>query len=586
MNKQAIYHKANSSYAYMKDVQTMCLTIRTARDIECVYLLTDHPDGWVKGSEGYYWKKEKTKMQLLFQTTLYDYWQIEHRPYNHQMRYGFILETHEERALYIERGWFSPDDVFIGNDINSYFAFPYLHESEVFQAPKWVKEIVWYQVMPDRFYNPENISWGSKEQLGQYDFHNGTLEGIRKKLPYLKNLGISGIYLTPIFQSPTAHRYDTENYFEIDPRLGSKEIFKSLVDDAHTLGIRILLDGVFNHIGDQSVYFQDVLKNGEQSAYKDWFYIEQFPLESAEGIRLDTHYRHFTPNMPKLNTLNKEVQKYLIDVALYWVETFGIDGWRLDVVNEIDHAFLRLLRSRLKSAYPDCYIVGEIWHNADSWLLGDQLDGVMNYPLGKPILEWAAAGRISTADFQEQFVQALLQYSENIQQGMLTLLDSHDAPRLYEYTGFDRNKTELCLTMLFLLPGSICLYYGTEMGMSGYEDPENRKPMQWTKSQAVDFKEHIQLLSRLRRSDQELLARNRFTFLEVQNDVLVLKKETETHALYLLINKSSEQKWIELSELKDKKVENLLAQHSVIVDSLVPLKPESHVLYKFEKISS
>ncbi|WP_208559524.1 glycoside hydrolase family 13 protein [Marinilactibacillus kalidii] len=582
MNRQAVYHKANSAYAYMKDARTMCLTLRTAHDVERVALVTDHPAGWVKGEKGYYWKKKKIEMKKIDQTALYTYWQVEHQPLNHQMRYGFLLKSGKACGLYIERGWFSPEDHFIENDINSYFAFPYMHESEVFQAPRWVNETVWYQIMPDRFYDPRNPSWGRGKQFGQYDFHGGTLEGIKEKLPYLKQLGISGIYLTPIFKSPTAHKYDTENYMEIDPRFGTKEDFKALVDAAHALNISVLLDGVFNHIGDHSVFFQDVLKYGEQSLYKDWFYIEKFPLENKEGTRIVDHYRHFTPNMPKLNTFNQDVQAYLIKVALYWIEEYEIDGWRLDVVNEIDHHFLRILRARLKAVRPDCYIVGEIWHHADAWLQGDQLDGVMNYPLGKPILEWIAANRLSTLEFQEQFVQALLQYSENVNRGMLTLLDSHDAPRLYEYAGYDRERTTLCLIMLYLLPGSICLYYGTEIGMDGGEDPSNRKPMQWTDEVNADFKPLIKRLASLRRSNLALFAGNQFEFLKVQEDLLVLKKKTKTQALYLLINRSQEQQRIEIMELKNRKGRDLLEQQSILTENVIVLASLSYKLYKFE----
>ncbi len=582
LNRQAVYHKANSAYAYMKDARTMCLTLRTAHDVERVALVTDHPAGWVKGEKGYYWKKKKIEMKKIDQTALYTYWQVEHQPLNHQMRYGFLLKSGKACGLYIERGWFSPEDHFIENDINSYFAFPYMHESEVFQAPRWVNETVWYQIMPDRFYDPRNPSWGRGKQFGQYDFHGGTLEGIKEKLPYLKQLGISGIYLTPIFKSPTAHKYDTENYMEIDPRFGTKEDFKALVDAAHALNISVLLDGVFNHIGDHSVFFQDVLKYGEQSLYKDWFYIEKFPLENKEGTRIVDHYRHFTPNMPKLNTFNQDVQAYLIKVALYWIEEYEIDGWRLDVVNEIDHHFLRILRARLKAVRPDCYIVGEIWHHADAWLQGDQLDGVMNYPLGKPILEWIAANRLSTLEFQEQFVQALLQYSENVNRGMLTLLDSHDAPRLYEYAGYDRERTTLCLIMLYLLPGSICLYYGTEIGMDGGEDPSNRKPMQWTDEVNADFKPLIKRLASLRRSNLALFAGNQFEFLKVQEDLLVLKKKTKTQALYLLINRSQEQQRIEIMELKNRKGRDLLEQQSILTENVIVLASLSYKLYKFE----
>lgn len=583
MNTQAIYHKADSSYAYMKDVATMCITLRTGKDVKAVSLITDHPDGWVKQAEQYYWKKEQISMNCLYETSQFLYWQVDHKPVNHQMRYGFIVQSNKDKRLIIERGIFSQEDSFIQNDINSYFAFPYMHESEVFQAPSWVKETIWYQIMPDRFFNPNDLCWGHKNELGQYNFHGGTIKGITEKLLYLSSLGITGIYLTPIFQSTTAHKYDTIDYFEIDSRLGTKEDFKELVTSLHQLNMRIILDGVFNHIGDQSRFFEDVLINGEDSNYKNWFYIDHFPIENEDGKRLSENYRHFTPNMPKLNTLNREVQTYLLDVAEYWVKEFDIDGWRLDVVNEIDHSFLRKLRKRIKAVKPSIYIVGEIWHNADPWLLGDQLDGVMNYPLTKPVLEWLAAERIDGVTFQAQFVKALTQYSENVNEGMLSLLDSHDTERLVTYTRFKQYKVEVCLILLYLLPGSICLYYGTEAGLSGAEDPDNRKPMIWNQATGLQYVSLISKLAHYRKKYLEAFAGNQFIFLYVDPERMILKKESVHNEIFLIINYSIERFTFDTGVLAGREVFDILKGHLVQIKHTTTVGPHQSNLYLLEK---
>lgn len=561
----------------------MSLTVRTAKDIKSVVLLTDHADGWVKENGHYRWKKEKKEMFPTYSTEQYIYWTIQHQPKNHQMRYGFFIQSENETILFLERGIFQPDDSFIENDINSYFAFPYMHESEVFQAPKWVNGTIWYQIMPDRFANPLDTNWGKLSKLDQHAFHGGTILGIQSKMDYLEELGVTGLYLTPIFQSPTAHKYDTTDYFKIDPAFGTMTQLKELVSDAHSRGIRVILDGVFNHIGDQSPFFKDVLLNGQTSKYKEWFYINQFPLLTENGDVDADRYRHFTPNMPKLNTLNQDVQEYILNVAQYWMEETNIDGWRLDVANEVDHEFWRKFKKRVKSVNPDAYIVGEIWHNADSWLQGDQFDGVMNYPLTKPILEWIAAERINGYQFQEQFVRALTQYSDNNNEGMLSLLDSHDAVRLKTYAKNDSKKVAICLALLFLMPGSISLYYGTEIELDGGEDPENRKPMNWSGSTEHRTFQLLKNYSHLRKKYKELFCNGQFSFLHVEKDSLIIKKETDHHKVFLCINNGDEKCSYKVDELENVSAIDLKNGDKVNSQNELTVDPKDYLFFLYSK---
>lgn len=213
------------------------------------------------------------------------------------------------------------------------------------------------------------------------------MPGIIEKLPYLHDLGITLIYLTPIFASRSNHKYDTIDYYKIDPSFGTLEQFRELVDQAHKLQIRILLDAVFNHTSDEFFAFHDVIQHGEQSAYKDWFFTESYPLVQQPVPNYETFGVHIV-SMPKLNTQHREAADYMIDVAKYWIQETNIDGWRLDVANEIDHAFWRRFRSEIKAMGKELLIVGEVMHLASAWLRGDQFDGVMNYPLRDALVDF------------------------------------------------------------------------------------------------------------------------------------------------------------------------------------------------------
>src|SRR5699024_5658775 len=209
--------------------------------------------------------------------------------------------------------------------------------------------------------------------------------GIIKHLDYLVDLGINGIYFTPIFKAHSNHKYDTIDYMEIDPQFGDKSTFKELVKACHEKGIRIMLDAVFNHSGYYFSQFQDVLEKGENSKYKNWFHIKDFPIQTDPVPNFDSFA--FTSHMPKLNTEHPDVKQYLLDVATYWIKEFDIDGWRLDVANEVDHQFWREFRTAVKSVKQDVYILGEIWHDSMPWLQGDQFDAVMNYPFTNSAIE-------------------------------------------------------------------------------------------------------------------------------------------------------------------------------------------------------
>lgn len=590
INRHAIYHRSKTNYAYAYDEKTVHIRIRTARDnVKTVYLMTDHPDGWeaTDGTE-WNWKKQYIPMEKEYSTTLFDYWFIAYQPKDYKMRYGFIVENSEEKLAYVERGFFAADDESIKNDINSYFAFPYIHEADIFNVPHWVKETNWYQIFPERFNNgdkmndePHTVPWDTMPPRNDVPY-GGDIRGIIEKLDYLQELGINGLYLTPIFISPTMHKYDTINYLEIDPSFGTKAEFKELVEVAHQKGIRIMLDAVFNHIGSESLEFQDVIKNGEKSKYFQWFHIEKWPVTTSEGKLLAENYRNFSSNMPKLNTENTEVIEYLLDIATYWIREFDIDAWRLDVANEVDHTFWRKFREVVKTVNPDLYILGETWHDSQAWLNGDQFDGTMNYPLTKPIIEWVATGTIDGIHFQESFVEAILRYSQNVNEGMFNLLDSHDTPRLLTVAGENIERVKICYALLYATIGNPCIFYGSELNVSGGQDPACRVPMPWDRVGNLDtLYSYIQKLIALRSAYPVIGNQGSFRFLDVEKNQLLFERYNETESVYYLINLEDKPitKVMPVC-LQQQRVLNLLSDEEILIEEQLIIEANSILILK------
>ncbi|WP_188354192.1 glycoside hydrolase family 13 protein, partial [Leuconostoc falkenbergense] len=446
MNKAAIYHRPESEYAYLYTADELRLRIRTAKnDIQSISVIAGDPYNWQNGT----WQKSaNVVMKKTLVTETHQYWQASlTAPFN-RLNYGFILtDSLGDSIFYGDQGFetltsSSNDDSGLMG-ANNYFKMPYFQEIDRFKAPEWVKKTVWYQIFPERFANgdtsndpSETLPWRSGDHPTAESFYGGDLQGIIKHLDHFSQLGINGLYLTPIFKAPTNHKYDTQDYFEIDPHFGTKEDFKLLVEKAHAAGIRVMLDAVFNHIGDQSPQWQDVIANGRQSKYADWFHIRDFPVrytptdnfEYTADANYDTFA--FTPHMPKLNTANPEVQDYLIDIATYWIKEFDIDGWRLDVANEVDHHFWKKFRAATTAIKPDIYILGEIWTSAQSWLQGDEFSAVMNYAFTGSIVDFFAKQQISPSQMVHKLNAQLMLNRDQTNQVMFNLLDSHDAPRI------------------------------------------------------------------------------------------------------------------------------------------------------------
>jgi len=373
-------------------------------------------------------------------------------------------------------------------------------------TPEWVKHAVFYQIFPDRFAKstrlakPTNIeAWDSEPTT--YGYKGGDLLGVVEHLDHIQELGATALYFNPIFQSASNHRYHTHDYYRVDPLLGGDDAFDELLAECKRRGLRVVLDGVFNHSSRGFFQFNDILENGGASPWLDWFYVDQPAGEhpiNAYDIRRAPGYRAWwgLHALPKFNTDNPQVREYLMRVGEYWVRK-GIDGWRLDVANEIaTPGFWQEFRRRIKAINPDAYIVAEIWEESQRWLRGDQFDAVMNYPLTEALISFIAGHRlrrefvenkgyrpvagIPARQFADRVDRLLSLYPWPITLAQLNLLDSHDTARFISIADGDVSSVRLATLLLFSLPGAPSIYYGDEIGLGGGgSDALARRPMPW-----------------------------------------------------------------------------------------------------------
>lgn len=519
MDFNAIYHRANDNYCYPLNAEELIINIKTGYDVKEVNIVQGDPfsAGILGGDE--VWTgtpmkipfKKRLKRQIWWTTTI--------RPEFKRLKYYFELITENEKYYYFEDGFLSEEQFHMEGRSKQHFVFPWMNPCDVPVTPDWVNDTVWYQIFPERFCNgdpfndPEGTKpWRNQGSVTNDEFFGGDLEGIIQKLPYLQDLGITGIYLTPINEAPSCHKYDTTDYTRIDPHFGDEETFMRLVNEAHDRGIRIMLDGVFNHSGEFFAPWQDVLQKGPESVYYDWFMINEWPLDFGSGAARKKQFYTFAfyDNMPKLNTNNKAVRDYLLDVCETWVKKYNVDGIRLDVANEISHIFCKELRTHMKAINPDIYILGEIWHDAMPWLRGDEFDSVMNYPLGQSIKDFWIDKSLTNDDFEYTINRCYTGYMQQTNDVLFNLLDSHDTKRLRDDT---KNLDEFFqqIAVLFTMPGCPCIYYGTEIAMEGGHDPDCRRCMPWEDIEAGNYKERTNVIKQiinLRKTEPLMKSRN------------------------------------------------------------------------------
>lgn len=501
---------------------TQChIKVKSTLDVMSMTIYYGDPHDYTKVNEtNYQWNKMSQEMSL-DQVSQYNHYfsaTIENK--NKRLRYYYKLTLNNGSIYYGQNGYFDNDQTL---GLYHTFFFPYIHDHEIFKPTSWVKDQIWCQIFIDRFRNSQStqkeniVSWDHLP-LSNKHFYGGDLKGITLELDHLQSLGFTALYLTPIFKSPSTHKYDTTDYFEVDEQFGSLDDLKELVQACHQRGMKIILDAVFNHSGYHFKPFQDVLENKEQSKYKDWFHIHQFdPME----------YEMFSivPYMPKLNTHNKEVQEYLLSVLKFYLDEVDIDGWRFDVANELDHSFITRINTEIKEHDPDAYLLAEIWHDPIDFVDYNQFDGIMEYEKSHVFIEYLNQ-KISVDETIQWLSDINHRTPLNTQLDQFNMIDSHDTARLMTMVQNDPDKAFMALTFQALQKGSICLFYGTHYLLEGENDPYCRVcyPLEPTQQQA-HYQETINLILQMRKHHLEEI--NSFSYtLSTKGESLVLQFET------------------------------------------------------------
>ncbi|MBD5395914.1 MAG: alpha-glycosidase [Lachnospiraceae bacterium] len=492
MNRSAILHIPASQYAFACSEDSFTIRIRTAKgDLDFCTLF--YGDRACNTSPVQFFA---VPMARRYQDALYDFYEVTLHPCPRRICYYFKVEKGDEWSYYYADAFHQelPDliaeDGFVVEGRSEYYQYPYILRSEILQLPIWYLNAIVYNIFPDSFADgKKSLSGNGKEIPLSGDCvsksrQGGTIRGILDNLDYISGLGFNCLYLNPIFQAGEYHKYDTLDYFHIDPCMGTDEDFLELTDSIHDRGMHIIIDGVFNHCSWYFPQFEDVVKKGEASPYKDWFYELNFPIIRPENVEDIPEYACFAyeRKMPKFNTANPKVQDYFATVGRYWIEKFHVDGWRLDVANEVDKNFWRKFRHAVKSANPEAVLIGEVWENAEIWLKGDMFDSTMNYDFRKHCRDFFALQKADADTFASSITDMMLRYPTKISYGQLNLLDSHDVARFYSLCGENYRRWQAAFLYLCLAPGVPSVFYGDEKQLSGIRESEYRQGMPWNEN--------------------------------------------------------------------------------------------------------
>ena len=505
MELAAIYHRSTDQFCYPLNDDELIINIQTGYDVDRVFLYEGDP--YLAGIMGGKEKWAGERMEIYYKKRLKNHiwWTTTVRPQYKRSKYYFELHSGDEVLYYFEDGFYTEEEMNHEGKSLALFQFPWMNGADIFRTPDWVNETIWYQIFPERFCNgdksndPEGVRpWKSEKITDHRAYYGGDLQGIIDKVPYLRDLGITGLYLTPIFEANSNHKYNTKDYRKVDPAFGTNETLRQLVDICHGAGIRVMLDGVFNHTGTDIPMWQDVMEKGQDSECADWYMINEWPVTLGHSTKDGRFYSFaFSDQMPKLDTNHPAVQQYLLDIVQFWMEEFDIDGLRLDVGNEISHRFLKQLRYMTKAKKPDFYFLGEIWHDSMDWLRGDEYDAVMNYPLSTAINNFWVFDDWKKEEFEYAINKSFTTYMQQANDVLFNLLDSHDTDRLMHRLGNDLDVFYQQLAVLYAMPGSPCVFYGTEIAMEGAHDPDCRRCMPWDEIEAGLYDERINELRQL-----------------------------------------------------------------------------------------
>ncbi len=475
MEYSAILHDMDKRFCYAIDKGLFVIRIQVKKD-DIKEIILHYMDKYI--SIELKDTRKTVPMKKIASSQFHDYYEAQVRMDMICLRYFFeFTDMHGEKAYYGNYE-FSKECI---TNIDRMFDCPQnLREEEMFEVPEWAANKVVYQIFPSRYAasQPVDKELWYKAPITFTDNLHGDIRGIIDHLDYIRDLGIDVIYLTPIFKSDSSHKYDTIDYYQIDPSFGTAEDLRELVQKAHQYGMKVVLDAVFNHTGRDFFAFKDILENKEKSKYLDWYFIDKFPLDTEPGQAPNFKCFGYYGGMPKLNLKNPEVEKYVTDVACYWLKECDIDGWRMDVGDEISHYFWKHFRRAVKAVKKDALIIGEIWHYAGDFLEGDEWDTVMNYPFYLNLIDLLADEKIDVSRFIQNLGYMKGRLNKKCYPLMWNLIDSHDTARFLHLCN-NKQKQHLAAAFQLLMPGMPMIYYGDELAMPGANDPDCRRGMYW-----------------------------------------------------------------------------------------------------------
>ena len=466
----------------------------------------------------------------------------------------------------------------------------WIYDSSIYQRhsiPDWVYGSVMYQVFPERFangrseINPENtVEWGSVPT--RLDFQGGDLYGVIDKLDHIESLGVNILYLNPIFLSGSTHKYDSWDHFKVDPTLGGDDGLRDLISNCHDRNIKVILDCSLNHVHPRHFAFQDIVKNGEKSEYKNWFTIFDYPVRlihrphlyantykvgwdgneeeykrylektfdetkvpvevrDDDGPIVEPSYKAWwgVPDMPKVNFESKEARQWALDVTKHWIENFDIDGWRMDVAKELDFSFWKEFRDIAHKANKDTLLISEIFGDTSQWLQGDRFDGTMNYSFREAMTDYFATKRINNKEFADSLANLYSMYSFEALSSCQNLLSSHDVKRFLNRCG---NEEDGILGAIFLqatFPGIAGIYYGDEIGLGGADDPFNREPFPWHNEESWNstILDYTKKLMNIKKSSS-IFKYGRFELLDDNEQFVAFRRILKDESMLCIINRS------------------------------------------------
>ena len=476
MEYSAIFHDMDKRFCYAIEKDLFVIRVQVKKD-DMKEIILHYEDKYIP------MEREDTRKTIVMKkvatSQFNDYYEAQVRMHLICLRYFFEFTDMQGEKVYY--GNYEFDKESITNRDRMFDCPQNLREEEMFEVPDWAANKVVYQIFPSRFAasQPVDKKLWYKAPITPMDDLHGDFRGIIDHLDHIQDLGIDVIYITPSFKSNSCHKYDTIDYYEIDPSFGTKEELKELVQKAHDRGMKVVMDAVFNHTGKEFFAFKDILEKGEKSKYLDWYYIDELPLKGKWGEIPNFLCFGYYGGMPKLNLKNPEVEKYITDVACYWIRECDIDGWRLDVGDEISHFFWKRFRRAIKAVKKDMLIIGEIWHYAGDFLEGDEWDTVMNYPFYLNLIDLLADEKISVSQFVQNLGYLKGRLHKKCYPLMWNLIDSHDTARFLHLCKDNKKKQHLAAAFQLLLPGMPMIYYGDEYAMPGANDPDCRRGMYW-----------------------------------------------------------------------------------------------------------